>query len=31
MELVKHSATSTGTIPLLAALSYSVILDKGEY
>jgi hypothetical protein len=30
MQLVKHSNESTDIMPLLAALSYSVILDEGE-
>ena len=30
MQLVKQSNTSPDVMPLLAALPYSVILDKGE-
>lgn len=30
MQLVKHSNPSTDTIPLLAALTYSIVLDKAD-
>ncbi len=30
MQLTKHSSESTNVMPLLAALSFSVVLDKGE-
>jgi hypothetical protein len=30
MQLIKHTSMSKNVIPLLSALPYSVILDKGE-
>lgn len=30
MQLIKHNSMSKNVIPLISALPYSVILDKGE-